>query len=260
MGIAKRLTCVLSGMAMVGTALVAAGAPASAGEEGKGQSASSYPHSRPSTWGVIGRNTLGSPNAVFRDGPLGRPDGNPSATQPPPFGNGSLGIIVADGTEKIDFGNETDFAGLRLEDINLLHYWIYVGMDSLSGVSLPGALMEVDPGLDPSVTYSSLVYLPEDSESPSAPETPANNVWQKYRANNGGSAWFATGATGPAIGCTGSDPCSFAELKERLPDAEITYSLAISKGRDNAFVGAVDGLRVNDQLYDFEFSGVRQID
>ncbi|MCY9785057.1 hypothetical protein KIK06_14310 [Nocardiopsis sp. EMB25] len=258
MRIAKRLTCVLSGLAVVGSALVVAGAPASAEGEGK-ETAESHSHARPFTWGVIGRNTLGSPNAVFRDGPFGRTDGGPAATQPPPFGRGSLGIIVADGTEKIDFGNETDFAGLRLADIRKLNYWIFVGMDSLSGVSLPGALLEVNPGLDPNVTFSSLVYLPESSNSPSAPATPSNNVWQKYRADADGSAWFATGATGPAIGCTGSSPCSFAELKEKLPDAEITFSLAISKGRDNAFVGAVDGLRINEQLYDFEPFGVRRL-
>jgi hypothetical protein len=36
----------------------------------------------------------------------------------------------------------------------------------------------------------------------------------------------------------------------------ISFSVQISKGRDFAFSGMVDGLRINDTLYDFEPFGV----
>jgi hypothetical protein len=212
--------------------------------------------STPGMWGIIGRNTLGSPSAFFRDGPLGRTSTDPAARQAPPYGQGSLQIIVGDGTEKIAFGNETNFSGLRLADINALTYWVFAGTDSLAGIALPGIALEVDPNVTAGVNYSSLVYLPNDSTAPSSPATPVPNVWQHYNASTTGSAWFATGATGAAIGCTLATPCSFAELKTKLPNAEVTYSLGITKGRDTAFIGAVDGLQVNQFAYDFERYGV----
>lgn len=208
-------------------------------------------------WGIIGRNTLGEPNAVFRDGPYGRTSDTFAARQRPPYGSGSLGIIVGDGEDKIAFGNETTYAGYRLANIDRLRYWVFAGVDSLQGITLPNVTLEVDPNLNDAVNYTSLVYLPDRSTSPSAPTTRAPNVWQRYDAGDEGSQWFATGATGPTINCTQATPCSFDDLKSRLPDAVISYSLGISKGRDTRFVGAVDALQVNQRLYDFEFSGVR---
>jgi hypothetical protein len=213
--------------------------------------------SRPSQgWGVIGRNTLGGPNAVLREGPYGRTSRTFAATQPPPYGSGSLGLIVGTGDDKISFGNERIFAGARLSSINTLKYWIFAGVRSLDGIILPNITIEADPNLG-TANFTSLVYLPDRSTSPSAPEAPFPNVWQRYDAAGTGSRWYATGSTGPAIGCTLATPCSFATLKSRLPNAVISYSLGISKGRDTPFVGAVDGLQVNNTIYDFEFSGVR---
>ncbi|MBF8184291.1 hypothetical protein ITP53_00715 [Nonomuraea sp. K274] len=208
------------------------------------------------TWGIIGRNTLGGPNAVLRDGPYGRTTATFAATQAPPYGQGSLGIIVGSGADKIAFGNETIFAGDRLSAIRTLRYWIFAGVDSLTGVSVPNITIEADPNVG-TADYTSLVYLPDTSTSPSAPATRVSNAWQRYDAAATGSRWYATGATGTTIGCTQATPCSFTDLKTRLPNAVISLSLGISKGRDNPFVGAVDGLRVNNTVYDFEFSGVR---
>ncbi|MEU6717883.1 hypothetical protein ABZ897_40995 [Nonomuraea sp. NPDC046802] len=207
-------------------------------------------------WGIIGRNTLGGPNAVLRDGPYGRRTARFAATQPPPYGDGSLGIIVGSGNDKIAFGNETIFAGDRLSSIHTLKYWVFAGVDSLTGVILPNITIEVDPNVG-TADYTSLVFMPNSSTSPSAPATPVPNVWQQYDASATGSKWFATGATGTTIACTQATPCSFADLKTKLPNAVISYSLGISKGRDTPFIGAVDGLQVNSTVYDFEFSGVR---
>ncbi|MGW0808243.1 hypothetical protein [Nonomuraea sp. NPDC002799] len=207
-------------------------------------------------WGVIGRNTLGGPNAVLRDGPYGRTSVTFPATQPPPYGDGSLGLIVGSGADSISFGNERTFAGVRLSSINTLRYWIFAGHTSLDGITLPNITIEADPNLG-GATFTSLVYLPDRSASPSAPEMPFPGVWQRYDAHTAGSSWFATGATGPEIDCTQAVPCSFATLKSRLPNAVISFSLGIGKGRDTRFVGAVDGLQVNQTIYDFEFTGVR---
>ncbi|MFC4005973.1 hypothetical protein ACFOY2_01975 [Nonomuraea purpurea] len=207
-------------------------------------------------WGIIGRNTLGGPNAVLRDGPYGRRTAMFAATQPPPYGDGSLGIIVGSGNDKIAFGNETIFAGDRLSSIRTLKYWVFAGVDSLTGVILPNITIEVDPNVG-TADYTSLVFMPDRSTSPSAPATPVPNVWQQYDASATGSRWFATGTTGTTIACTQATPCSFADLKTKLPNAVISYSLGISKGRDTPFIGAVDGLQVNETVYDFEFSGVR---
>ncbi|MCD0449879.1 hypothetical protein LO762_11865 [Actinocorallia sp. API 0066] len=246
---------VLAGLAAPGTAAVAA-----EGDADKGNWVYT------DRWGVIGRNTLGSPTADLRFGPWGRtsPTQN-AARQDPPYGRGSLGIIVAGPqvpgdvltAEKVAFGNEKEYAGVRLSSIRTLQYSIFTGMDT-TGAALPGISFEIDPNLTTGVDYSTIGYLPQDSTSPSAPDTPALNVWQRYDAAADGSAWFATGPTGPAINCEPTDPCTFAELKAALPNAVITYSVQFQKGRDNAFVGAVDGLRINDTIYDFEFNGVRK--
>jgi hypothetical protein len=211
-----------------------------------------------SRWGIIGRNTLGGPNAVLREGPYGRTGTGFAATQAPPYGQGSLGIIVGSGNDKVAFGNETIFAGDRLSSIRTLKYWVFAGVDSLAGVSLPNITIEADPNVNDTVNYTSLVYLPDTSTSPSAPATRTPNVWQQYDASAAGSKWYATGATGTTIECTQAMPCSFDVLKTKLPKAVVSLSLGVSKGRDNPFVGAVDGLQVNNRVYDFELSGVQQ--
>jgi len=206
-------------------------------------------------WGIIGRNTLGGPNAVLRVGPWGRSSSNPSANVPPPYGIGSLQIIVGSGTEKIAFGNETDFAGHPISGLKTLKYWVFTGMDSMAGISLPNITIEANPKLG-SVTYTSLVYVPDTSAFPSAPASRIPNIWQQYDASATGNKWYATGAAGSLSGCTISTPCSFSALKAAMPNAVITYSLGFSKGRDTPFIGAVDGLQVNNTVYDFEPNGV----
>ena len=67
-----------------------------------------------------------------------------------------------------------------------------------------------------------------------------------------------TGSTAALIGCTIVMPCTYNVIKQRLPDAVITSALGISKGRDTAFAGAVDGLQINNTVYDFEHFGVRK--
>ena len=60
-------------------------------------------------WGVITRNTIGSPVAMLRDGPYGS-FGHTGPGAEPPFGKGSLGVEVmgspnvsGGAVEKVDF-------------------------------------------------------------------------------------------------------------------------------------------------------------
>lgn len=248
----KLLRLAVSGLTVAATAVLAVSTSDPADADG---------FYYPGKWGVIGRNSSGNPNAVLRLGPWGRPTSStPSAATPPPYGIGSLGLIVGGNADHIQFGNQTEFAGVALSSINVLKYWVFADSDTLP--RLPNINMEVDPDPTGTVHYSSLVYLPNLSAGPSAPASPTTQVWQQYDASAAGSMWYATGATGASIGCQAppaGTPCSFADLKTKLPNAVITLSVAINKGSaDGSFFGAVDGLQINNALYDFEPLGVRK--
>lgn len=241
-----------------------AGPAGAAGPAGTPASFSSVP------FGVIGRNTVGSPSAVFRVGPLGRTAGGQfSATQKPPFGDGSLGVEVAGppsggGTtdaQKLSFGDQTDFAGLKIADINKLSYSIFTDVDASAFATTirPSISIEVNPNTN-GKTFSTFLYLPNNSQAPSAPASPGPGSWQKYDAVASGNQWYSTATLDPNSNrCTLAAPCTFDDLKALAPNAVVTYSLGFSKGRDNAFIGALDGLQVNQDVYDFEPLGVRKI-
>lgn len=212
-------------------------------------------------WGIIGRNTYGSPLVQFRTGPWGRTEPNGPTTVEPPNGVGSLAMFVegrydsspVDLRDKVAFGNEVDFHGTPLADIDTLRYWIFTDMDPGDVGALPSIGIEVDPELDPAVNYSTLVYLP-------GPPTTLQD-WEEREATAGtqpsGAGWYFTnGATATATGCTGGSPCTWAQVQAEVPDAIIKPSVQITKGRDNSFRGAVDALQVNDVIYDFEPLGV----
>ncbi|MEU4093625.1 hypothetical protein [Streptomyces sp. NPDC026673] len=208
-------------------------------------------------WGVITRNTIGSPVAALRDGPFVTGIGSR-----PPYGNGSLGIEVANNSttlptpsEKVDFGNEVDFYGNRVRDLTHLGFHVFQTGENVNYANdrnLPNIRIEANPNLasHPGDTYTTLVWLP-----PAVP-TDRLNRWSKFLdATVLGGQWFLSGnELSPR--CTQASPCDFTTLKNGLPQATI-YSVAVGKGRDNLWVGAVDGLRINKYVYDFEADGVR---
>jgi len=206
-------------------------------------------------WGVIDRNTIGSPVAELRDGPFVVPT---TASGVPPFGKGSLGIIVGDGTEKAAFGNEVDFFGDNFLDLTQVGYRVFqTGEDvDYGGLSnLPNITFELDPNLTASsANYTSLVWNP-------GPNSPSNvNQWSPYIDATSNGTWYFTGNSNPGsvptvTGCSQATPCSFTAIKTALNDGDGTptvLSVAIAKGRDSQFQGAVDGLRLNSKVYDFE--------
>lgn len=206
-------------------------------------------------WGVIERNTLGDATATLRNGPWAR-IGNDIATPAngqPPFGKGSLQIQVGTGAEKVAYGNEQDFGGpLSLSKITILKYRVFAGMDDVTGITAPNLTIEVNPE-NPTLmnkkgavmTYTSLVYIPV---------VPVSGAWQTDDATGPGNKWFSTWSIAGTL-CSQAMPCSFYQMKHLMPKAVIG-SLAIAKGRDTAFMGAVDGLTVNKTLFDFEANGV----
>ena len=96
----------------------AAGANGATGADGRpGTTVQASPGLVPTSgnWGVINRNTEGSPAAYLRSGPL-----------TPPVGKGSLNLTVKDGTEKVAFGNEVDtLAGGEFAKINRVGFNVY---------------------------------------------------------------------------------------------------------------------------------------
>jgi hypothetical protein len=187
-------------------------------------------------WGIMNRNTIGAADATLRTGP-----------GVPPFGAGSLNLSVATGSDKIAYGNEVDFAGLRIADITALGFSVLTTGENfaINPTNLPNITLEVNPHVT-SASYSSLVYNP-----PAV--TP--NVWSTIDATAGAGWYFTNASTAAATGCgqaAGQHFCTLAEVKAAAPNAVVTLSLAIAKGRDYAWHGAVDGLVVNDTTYDFE--------
>lgn len=88
------------------------------------------------------------------------------------------------------------------------------------------------------------------------------NEWSSYIDATSSGQWYLTGAAGTASGCNQTTTCSFSALKTALDDTGDTpkvLSAAVAKGRDNQWVGAVDGFRINDTIYNFEPFGVEEV-
>jgi hypothetical protein len=200
---------------------------------------------------VITRNTIGSSVAVLRDGPFVVA---PTGTRPP-YGNGSLGIEVTE-SEKIDFGNEVDFYGDRVLGLDKLGFHVFQTGENVGyggEGNLPSIRIEINPNLStrPGDTYSTMVWLP-----PAIPVADTNH-WSGFLNAVTTGRWFLS--QGEIADCSPSTPCDFSTLRNRLDDGgtqPTIQSIAVGKGRDHMWIGAVDGLRINRYLYDFEADGV----
>jgi hypothetical protein len=198
-------------------------------------------------WGVIGRNSAGSPVAQLRVGP-----------QTPPSGIGSLGLLVAGppsggsttDAEKLTYGS-SQIPVAALADLVTVKYSVFTDMDApITAVSLPNLNFEMDPDGPGSLSYTTMVYAP--------PSQSAASTWTEIDASVG-EGWWMTGGGGTLSGCTLASMCTLAEIKASPASAATTkFSFAISKGRDNAFRGAVDKLQINNTVYDFEPLGVKK--
>lgn len=202
-------------------------------------------------WGVISRNTIGSPDIDFRGGP---------AT--PPFGTGSLkflvgymGTVDAD-KEKAAFGNEVDFKNTKVADLTKVGFEVYTTGENIAigTPNMPSITFEIDPNLGATPSnYSSLVFVPNNSTT---------IAWSGYidATLPASGFWFLTGAAGTATGCNQTTTCTFTAVKAALANGTgaIIGTAAVTKGRDYQWQGAIDGLRINNKRYDFEETGVKE--
>lgn len=219
-------------------------------------------HAAGQHWGVIARNTIGSGVAALRPGPYGSYGFTGPSTRPP-FGVGSLGIQVSDdatsqspSSEKVSFGNEVDFYGDPVSGLSAAGFRVFQTVENATiGVrNMPNISLEINPNVA-SVNYTNMVWVPDPS--------PALNKWSGYLdAATSGDWYFTNSAVATATGCTQALTCSLADAKQALVDendgsgAATINTVAVSKGRDDAWVGAVDGLRISSTVYDFEPYGV----
>ena len=110
----------------------------------------------------------------------------------------------------------------------------------------------MDPNLTGGDNFASIVFLPT---------TTLPLRWSDYIDATTAGEWGGTGAEFTTCNLNGT-LCSFGELQQFLAannngTAPTTIgSVAITKGRDFSWQGAVDGLRINDTVYDFEETGV----
>ena len=215
-------------------------------------------------WGVITRNTIGSPVAMLRDGPYGS-FGHTGPGSEPPFGKGSLGLEVngspnvsGGAVEKTDFGNEVDFLGDPVLGITDIGFQVFQTGEnvSINARNMPNIRLEIDANLNslPADNYTTMVWVPDPAPAASTDE------WSPYIDATTTGNWYFTGAEAAATGCTQALNCNFAQAMTALNDggdAPIIYTVAVGKGRDNAWVGAIDGFRINKKVYDFEADGVK---
>lgn len=200
-------------------------------------------------WGVVDRNTIGAAFAWLRQGPTTKTF---ARNEKPPIGTGSLALQVLDSASKVDFGNEVDFVDKPF--VSTLNDKIgFSVFTSENPTKLPAIRIEVDPNLSNGATnFTTAVFVPSRAA--------VAGKWTSYDATNSADgSWFLTGDTptgaGTLSGCNKTTPCSFTTLKGLLDDATI-ISVAVGKGRDDAFLGAVDALKIGSKVYDFESRGV----
>lgn len=198
------------------------------------------------TWGELLRNEFGSPTARLGYTAAASPDGD-----------GALILATADGTEKAEFGTETELKGTLIASLTIVSFEEYVtdGDFGINAANEPNIQIEVNPKVA-GQTYSSLVYNP-------APLNPlAQDSWSTVNAaapvvNHGEEGWyFSKSAVATATNCSQAHLCSLAEVQIAAPEAEVSLSVGLGKGRDYQFQGAVDNLKLNTADYDFTANGV----
>jgi hypothetical protein len=214
-------------------------------------------------WGIITRNTIGSAVADLRSGPYGS-FGVTGPASRPPRGVGSLGIQVSDNAtsqsppaEKVAFGNEVDFYGDPVSGLTRVAFRVFQTAENaaISPGNMPNITLEINPRTTGS-SYSSMVWVPDPA--------PVTNRWSPANAVSTGD-WYFTGSAGTATGCNQATMCSFSAAKANLAAAQdggtaaSIYTVAVGKGRDNEWVGAVDSLRINGKVYNFEPYGVQEV-
>jgi hypothetical protein len=198
---------------------------------------------------VVNRNTIGSPVAELRTGPT-----FPSAGSRfrPPFGTGSLNLSVGTADEKVAYGNEFDFVGDDFSALTEIGFRVFTVTENAGVQPMPVIAIEIDPNMTGVIdNFATITYFP-------APTLPG---WSAYIDATTSGLWGGTGQVFAGTPCDANGArCSWDALQAQLDDGDSApptiLSVMITKGRDQAWHGAVDGLRLGDTVYDFEESGV----
>jgi hypothetical protein len=194
-------------------------------------------------WGTVLRNTLGSGSAELK-----------ATSTTAPVGDGALEINTASATDKASFGNEVDFTDNLVSDISTLGYSVYTTGENngRAAGNMPSITFEINPHITGSTrVYSSMVFAPNNSTA---------NQWTALDATSDslGKVWGLTGADMPCN--INGARCTWSELQTALNDGgdpATVLTLAVGKGRDYEFHGAVDKLIYNSAVFDFEPTGVK---
>jgi hypothetical protein len=203
-------------------------------------------------WSIVDRNVIGNGDSFLRSGPTSN---FVNTDVHPPFGVGSLGIRTGSGTDKASFGDQVDFQGVDFSTITAVDYWAFTTAENIAAgggaVNLPAVQFEINPNLNATPSsFSTAGFIPDAGSN--------NAGWNDINAVTSGQ-WFLTGAAGTATGCNQTTTCTWAALQTALNDGgnpATIFTVQFDKGRDFAYSGAVDGLLVNDDLFDFEPFGV----
>jgi hypothetical protein len=223
-----------------------AGAPGAPGAPGR--PGGSTPILTSGNFGVIDRAVFGSPVAQLRSGP-----------SDPPSGTGSLGLLVAGGPdysppEKIAYGITESGLLSRLRNVGFAVFTTPANVTrGGQGSNMPNIQFEINPRLTDAsgaITFSTLTFNAVNGEA---------HAWTTIDATDPDAGrWSLTGRAGTATSCatpSATAGCTFEQIKGGLPDATI-FSVMINKGRDFEWQGAVDALRINGRIADFEEGGV----
>lgn len=188
----RRGTALVAALLVAVIALILPGSAAARTDDGRAHS---------DHWGVIARNTIGSPVAELRNGPFG-PFGATGTAARPPYGRGSLGIEVSGATqtvtptvvERVDFGNEVDFFGKQLLGLRRIGFHVFQTGENVgyggATPNMPNIRFEIDPNVTGSDDYSTLVWVPAAS--------PVSNGWSPSSTPRGRATGTSRAARRPA--------------------------------------------------------------
>ena len=174
----------------------------------------------------------------------------------------SDGTNVLDDLEKAAYGNEIDFQGDLVQDLAQVGFHVYTTGENIAEggttPNMPSIAIEVDPNRasNPAANFSTLTFTPTSNSGA--------NAWSGYIDATTTGLWGGTGAAFAGQPCDlNGARCTFNELKTFLTEDDAgdgspatMFTVAVTKGRDFMFQGAVDGLRINNTVYDFEETGV----
>lgn len=170
---------------------------------------------------------------------------------PTDYGKSVLKLVTTNDTERAGdskTGLTTDkYAGMQLSAITNISYYAYRDDASTANpVQYPALNVEIDVNGADAGGSTTLVYEPEYNKSQ---QTPTTDTWQLWNAGDE-TIWWSSNAI---PGAPNRDTfVTLTEIKEQNPQA-VVGKVGVNQGGGNAgLTGAVDGLSVNDDTYNFE--------